>query len=252
VIRADEEISDDPMNPQWEKAEAVTLPFVPQIIASERHFTPTVMDVSVKALYNDKEVAFLLEWDDPTKSIPGDPKAIELSDGEIYQDAMAIQWPVNLSEGMEKPYFGHGDGKQPVNIWYWHSGSAKIPEGIKLLDATGLGKGTPREGNIKISGKGVYKNGQWRVVMKRPLQTDDKEKDLQFKKGVFIPVGFAAWDGSNGEKGSKHVMTTWYWAFLKPSTGSGVVVTPIVVMLAVFGGEILLARQVRKSRGGEI
>ena len=252
VISTDGEIiSDDPMNPQWKKAEAVTLPFVPQIIAAERHFTPTVMDVSVKALYNDKEVAFLLEWDDPTKSIPGDPKAIELSDGEIYQDAMAIQWPVNLSEGMKKPYFGHGDGSQPVNIWYWHSGSAKIPEGIKLLDATGLGKGTPREGNTKISGKGVYKNGQWRVVMKRPLQTDDKEKDLQFKKGVFIPVGFAAWDGNNGEKGSKHVMTTWYWAFLKPSTGSGVVVTPIVVMLAVFGGEILLARQVRKSRGGE-
>ena len=42
-------------------------------------------------------------------------------------------------------------------------------------------------------------------------------------------------------------MTTWYWAFLKPSTGRGVVVTPIVVMLAVFGGEFLLARQVRKS-----
>ena len=47
-------------------------------------------------------------------------------------------------------------------------------------------------------------------------------------------------------------MTTWYWAFLKPPTGGGVFVIPIVVMLAVFGGEILLARQVRKSRGAQI
>lgn len=247
VIRADGEISDDPMNPQWEKGEATTFPLVPQIIAKERYFTPTITDITVRGLYNDKEVAFLLEWDDPTKSIPGDPKAIELSDGEIYQDAVAIQWPVKPPEGMEKPYFGHGDRSYPVNIWYRHSGSTKIPEGIKLLDATGLGKGTMREGSIKISGKGVYKNGMWRVVMKRPLQTDDKEKDLQFKEGVFLPVAFAAWDGSNGETGSKHVMTTWYWAFLKPSTGSGVIVTPIVVILAVFGGEVLLARQVRKS-----
>ncbi len=245
VIRIESEISDDPMNPQWEKGEAVILPFVPQIIAAERHFTPTVTDVSVKALYNDKEAAFLLEWSDRTKSIPGESKAAELSEGGLYPDAVAIQWPVAIPEGMEKPYFGHGDGGHPVNIWYWSSGTTSAPEGIKLLDATGLGKASPRAESGQIKGKGVYKDGLWRVVIKRPLK-EGGEGDIQFEEGRFIPVAFAAWDGSNGESGSKHVLTAWYWAYLKPPAGGGVVATPLVVMALVFGGEILLARQVRK------
>jgi DMSO reductase family type II enzyme heme b subunit len=249
VIRAEGEISEDPMNSQWEKWEASTFHLVPQIIAKERHFTPTITDISVSALYNDKELAFLLEWGDRTKSIPGDVKAQELSEGNLYPDAVAIQWPVEVPEGMEKPYFGHGDGGHPVNIWYWNSGTTSVPEGIRLLDATGLGKSAPRDGAVEIKGKGVYKDGLWRVVMKRPLKSGSGEGDIQFEAGKFIPMAFAAWDGSNGESGSKHVLTTWYWAYLKPPSGGGVFATPIIVMALVFGGEMLLARQVRKKYG---
>ena len=246
MIKADGEISDDPMNAQWEKAEAVTFPVVPQIIAKERHFTPTITDISVKALYNEKEAAFLLKWDDRTKSMPGDAKAMELSEGGLYPDGVAIQWPVKIPEGMEKPYFGHGDGGHSVNIWHWSSGTTTSEGGIRLLDATGLGKSTPRDGGVGIKGGGIYRNGQWRVVMKRSLKTEDAEKDVQFEAGRFIPVAFAAWDGSNGETGSKHVLTTWYWAYPMPPSGGGVFTTPVIVMALVFGGEMLLARQVRK------
>ncbi len=246
VIRIEGEISEDPMSPQWEKGESSTFHLVPQIIAQERHFTPTITDISVKALYNNKEVAFLLEWGDRTKSIPGDQKSQELSEGDLHSDAVAIQWPVAIPEGMEKPYFGHGDGGHPVNIWHWNSGTTTAQEGIKILDATGLGKSTPREGEVPIKGKGIYKDGQWRVVMKRPLKLDGGEGDIQFEVGKFIPLAFAAWDGSNGESGSKHVLTTWYWAYLMPPSGGGVFATPVIVMALVFGGEILLARRVRK------
>jgi len=100
---------------------------------------------------------------------------------------------------------------------------------------------------MQITGKGAYDKGRWRVVMKRSLQAGDKEKDLQFETGKFVPISFATWDGSNGEKGSKHELSTWYWVFLKPPTGSNVFVTPVIVMLLVFGGELLLAKQVRKK-----
>jgi len=246
VIRAEGEISEDPANPQWETGESSTFHLIPQIIAKERHFTPTITDISVKALFNDKEVAFLLEWGDRTKSIPGDVKAQELAEGDLHPDAVAIQWPVAIPEGMEKPYFGHGDGGHPVNIWHWNSGTTTVSEGIRLLDATGLGKATPRDGEAQIKGKGVYKDGLWRVVMKRSLKNGGGEGDIQFEAGKFIPMAFAAWDGSNGESGSKHVLTTWYWAYLKPPSGGGVFATPLIVMALVFGGEILLARQMRK------
>jgi DMSO reductase family type II enzyme heme b subunit len=155
--------------------------------------------------------------------------------------------PSKLPEGLEKPYFGHGDGGHPVNIWRWKSGTADQPEKISLLDMKGIGKVEPREGGTQIAGKGVYDKGHWRVVMKRSLQTGDKEKDLQIEPGKFMPIAFATWDGSNGETGSKHELTTWYWVFLKPPSGSNVFVTPVVVMLLVFGGELLLAKQVGKK-----
>lgn len=54
----------------------------------------------------------------------------------------------------------------------------------------------------------------WRVVIKRALSTADPEQDIQFVEGAFIPVAFAAWDGSNSECGSRHTLTTWYWVLL--------------------------------------
>jgi len=79
--------------------------------------------------------------------------------------------------------------------------------------------------------------------MKRPLATEEKGKDIQFAEGKYTPVAFAAWDGSNGESGSKHVMTTWAWLLLKPATPKSTYFIPIIVALLVFGGEILLVRK---------
>jgi len=246
-IKIEGEVPTDPADPKWDAAEATTFPLVPNIIAKDRFFTPTIDDITLKAFYNEKEMAFLLEWDDRTKSIPGDSKAAELAEGELNEDAVAIQLPVTVPAGLEKPYFGHGDGKHPVNIWRWGSGTTDQPEKITLLDAKGIGQVAPREGESNLTGKGVYDKGRWRVVIKRSLQTGDKEKDLQLETGRFVPISFATWDGSNGEKGSKHELTTWYWVFLKPPTGSNVFVLPVIVMLVVFGGELLLAKQVRKK-----
>ena len=246
-IKIEGDVPTDPADPKWDAAESTRFPVVPNIIAKERFFTPTIDDVTARAFYNDKDIAFLLEWDDRTKSIPGDEKAMELAEGELHEDAVAIQLPVKIPEGMEKPYFGHGDGGHPVNIWRWKSGTKDQAEKISLLDMKGIGQVEPREGGTQITGKSVYINGRWKVVMKRSLQTSDKEKDLQIEPGKFVPIAFATWDGSNGEAGSKHELSTWYWVFLKPPSGSNVYTTPLIVMLVIFGGELLLAKQVRKK-----
>ena len=80
----------------------------------------------------------LVEWDDRTMSLPGDAKAVEIADGELYEDAVAIQWPADLREN-EKPYIGMGDASSPVNIWYWRSeSSAGAEQTTKLIDAKGI------------------------------------------------------------------------------------------------------------------
>jgi hypothetical protein len=73
---------------------------------------------------------------------------------------------------------------------------------------------------VGLQGRGSYHEGTWQVVLRRPLTTAGSAEDLQFVEGVFIPVAFSAWDGSNGERGSAHTLTTWYWLLLKPEPGN--------------------------------
>lgn len=246
VIKADrieEDVPVSPDDPRWNESEPTTFFLIPQIIAKKRLFTPSNDTITVRALYNEREIALLMEWDDRTKSIPGDAKAESISDPGISGDAVAVQLPVRIPETSEKPYFGMGDAAHPVNIWHWTSGTTSEPESVKLFDARGFKEVKGRDAKAAgVAAKGSYRDGTWRVVIKRPLATGASDKDIQFVEGAFIPIAFAAWDGSNGEKGSKHTMTTWYWLLLKPPTGS----RPILVALAVFfligAGELWWAR----------
>ncbi|MBI5286421.1 MAG: c-type cytochrome [Deltaproteobacteria bacterium] len=249
--RIDDALPDKPDDPRWGEAEPTNFYLVPQIIGGERFFTPTVNSITARAFYNDKEIAILLEWDDRTKSIPGEEKAKDLADGEVLEDAVALQFPLTIPEEMEKPYFGMGDSTKPVSIWFWKSerlvpaGSNQgkdTPQTAKLLNASGFKKIEEKDTRkAGLTSVGVYNKGTWRVVMKRPLTTG--ESDIQVEEGKFIPIAFAIWDGTNGEKGSKYTMTTWYWLFLKPSAGMKVYVIPLIVAIAIFGGELFLVRK---------
>jgi DMSO reductase family type II enzyme heme b subunit len=246
------DLPESPDDPKWAEAASTSVFMLPQIIAKERFFTPSNDTITARAYYNDKEIAILLEWDDRTKSQPGNSDAINISDENLSEDAVAIQLPVSLSEDvkdMEKPYFGMGDVARPVNIWHWKSGTTENPQTINLLTSKGFGEIERRDASsVGLVAKGIYDNGTWRVVMKRPLSTSDTGSDLQVTTGRFIPISFAAWDGSNSEAGSKHTMTTWYWLYLKPPGSADVYVVPVVVFVLVLGGLLWWSRSATKNQ----
>ncbi len=227
----------------WDGVEATTFRLAPQIIQKERFFTPANDLISVKAVFTDKDIAFLLQWDDRTQSIPGEEKSGTLAWGPLGHDAVAIQTPVTPSGSSEKPYFGHGDGKNPVSMLYWKSQSATDPAGSMLMTATGNHKREMGDAeSIGFTTSSSYEFGTWKVMMKRSLVSPNTEKDTQFVVGKYIPVAFANWDGSNGEAGSKHTMTTWYWLLLKPAPSNDVVVIPAMIFALLFFGQYAFSR----------
>jgi DMSO reductase family type II enzyme heme b subunit len=252
VVKAnklDAELPDTADDENWKSAEPTSFFLVPQIIAAERFFTPSNDTITVRALYNDEEVAFLLEWDDRTRSIPGDEKAEKISDENIAEDAVAIQLPVKLPEGVEKPYFAMGDAAHPVNVWQWKSGTTDVPASISLMNGRGFGDIERRDAaEIGIRAQGSYARGTWRVVIKRALRTAQSGQDIQFIEGAFIPVAFADWDGSNSETGSAHTLTTWYWLLLKPAAGNTPLLAALVGFVLVLLAEIWWARRASAKR----
>ena len=251
AVRLEGELPTAPDDALWDGAPPVTFFMLPQIIGKERFFTSANDTVSVRAVYNDNNIALHLEWDDRTKSIPGDSQAKAIADPELAEDAIAVQLPVKIPAGMEKPYFLMGDAAKPVNLWHWSSGTTEKPESIALVDAKGIDDQQARDGAAGLTAKGSYKDGTWRVVMTRPLKTDAVDQDLQFEEGRFIPIAFFAWDGSNSETGTRHAMTTWYWLLLQPASGSKPIIFAVIITLLLGGILVLWGRSAaRAARAG--
>ena len=252
VIKADVvegELPNTPDDERWEKSTPTTFYTVPQIIGGERYFTPSNDTITVRAMYNNKMIAMLLEWDDRTKSIPGDELAGKIADAPLEEDGVAVQLPVTIPKEMQKPYFGMGDAAHPVNIWHWKSGTTGATETVSLLNSKGFKEIEKRDAaGVGLKAKASYSDGTWKVLMYRPLTTSTPDKDIQFSEGRFIPIAFAAWDGSNNsEKGSKHTMTTWYWLLLKPATGAKPLITALIVAGLFVGGLLWWARSATKK-----
>lgn len=213
-------------DPEWDEVPATTLWLMPNVIQGERLFTPLNDTITVRVLYNEDEISFLLDVTDHTDSRPGEPVSTKLQDEnlQMFSDAIAIQFPkagsYSTGPAVKKPQLQHGDARHQSTIWYWNAGSIDpaVPARSEMLDGYGADKRlTARVNNNTLTAAGVWQHGRWRVMMKR--QRDSVEiQDVDFEEGNFIPLSFANWDGSNGEVGSRHTLTGWFWLLLPSDT----------------------------------
>lgn len=248
------DLPSDPQDPAWDAAPAMTFRLSPNIIKEPRLFFALNEMVTVRALYNDTEIALRVDVDDRTYSVPGSALEQEyaLDDMQGTRDAIAVQIPAALSPSGEKPYFRQGDRRNPVNMWYWAAPSedADLPATAQIWDARGQDAApTPRADSAALSANGVWNDGRWQVVFRRALVTDAPE-DLQFSEGVYTPVAFANWDGLNGEEGLRQSFTAWYWILLEPEENPtktiGITVAAAILAGLVF---VLVARRARRRFG---
>jgi DMSO reductase family type II enzyme heme b subunit len=231
-------LPDTPDDPAWVKMDRYYFPLVGQVTIEPRMFTPTVDSVIAKAAYTDKEVAILLIWDDPTKSL--------ISGGAEGDDAIAMQFPSEIRD--ERPYFIMGDPSYPVYVVRLNAGAESVEE----LTATGqehaVGIRFAPQGSEsqQFSGKVLFKDGRYRAILKRALATPDKA-DLQFAPMQFIPIAFSVWDGGNGEVDSKRSISAWYYILLKPPDPPTRYIYPTVFAVVIVGIQWWVSRRYGKG-----
>ncbi|MDE0206166.1 MAG: hypothetical protein OXP66_09100, partial [Candidatus Tectomicrobia bacterium] len=130
--------------------------------------------------------------------------------------------------GMEKPYFLMGDASYPTDLWYWRND----PGDAQLVQTQGAGTFQVSDTVGGLEGQGLHDSGQYRVVFRRSLHTEQAETEVQFPVGTFIPFSVTGWDGSNGENGGYlRTITAWYSLYLEPEPSKA----PIYLLLAGIG-----------------
>jgi DMSO reductase family type II enzyme heme b subunit len=236
----------------WRDVERFWVPLVGQIIDKPRWFAPTVDGVWVQALHDGRTLALRLAWDDPSKS--PDPKwdewlgrmskALTDVDGPLATqqgpDRLVVQFAQNPSDESKRPYFLGGDAKSPVYVWRWTS-EQRVEEGTE----TGLGKFTALPG-VSVRQTSQFVDGQWQVVLTRPLASNDTTRWPRFTAGHAIPIAFYAADGSNGEDEVRGAVSTWYAVYLDVPTPTRVFVAPVAMIALSAGLGMLLVTQAQR------
>ena len=228
-----------------------------QVIRKSRWFAPAVTGVWVNAVHTADSIALRVVWDDRSQSPDPDwlghvgrVLAAAQSDDStpeppaLWPDQLAVQFPVAIPTGMERPYFLMGSANGPVYQWRWVSSSrgaavAGLARGIERFDSL------PRSG---VAAQAAYDHGQWRVVFTRALASPDTASQLPFRSGRAIPVAFFAWDGSNGEHGTRMAISTWYFLALDQPVPARVFISPVLAMVLTLGlGLVVIWRAQQKT-----
>jgi len=258
---------DIPTNPDdkvWKDFDQQYIGLAGQIIHKPRNFVRLVDDVWVESVFNGKQIAWFFEWDDRIKSIatpealaqaasfqetPPSGQPIALRQYPMFNDAVAIQFPAKWQTltPPEKPRFVFGDTKNAVDVWKWEADGT-------VKEYTGHGA---MGGDLKLDARAAqdvkatfaeFKNGRWRVILTRDMTTEDKDNDVQFVAGKYIPTVFFVWDGNNGDHGLKTSISTWYYTILEPPIPTTAYVYPFLAVVAMFGLEGWIIRKANAAK----
>lgn len=224
----------DPMDRAWEQFDPVRVPLNPLWPEPDQ-----VYAVAVSAVTDGRKLAVLLQWRD---ELPQN-SAIRVQD---FQDGAALQFSLSGKYG----FLGMGDKENPVNLWNWKAGWQAEAEGggvpdmdsvyhsmhtdawtftnystahaagnvtsqphkTPIEDANAAGFGSFKSQPLKeqnVTGKGVWHDSFWNVIFIRDLKSKDAD-DVKFVAGKSVPVAFAIWNGEQGDRNGRKMVSNWF------------------------------------------
>lgn len=236
----------DPDAAYWQDAPPTKVGMLPQVMTKPQAPDPAVKELIVRAAHNGQWLAFLIEWEDPTKS---DRLVVD-----EFGDQVAVQMPTNYKpDSYPNPMMG-GPGDR-VHIMQWRAafqhdietgGEPKItdlypfmhvdvypdevlratdasaytgavgvdnpisrPKHSAVLDQMAEGFGTLTvEPEQQSDGRGVWADGRWRVVITHPMAPGDPN-DPTLAPGSETLAAFAVWEGGAREVGARKAWANW-------------------------------------------
>jgi DMSO reductase family type II enzyme heme b subunit len=190
----------DPLAKEYKALVATEVSLFPQLLVK-----PFGADekppIQVKAVHNNKDIIFLVEWEDKTEDRE------EINRLDKFPDACALMLPQGEINDATAASLMMGF-LVPVEIWYWKSG-------LPAENIRGNGPGTLETKQTQpVLAKGFYSQGKWHVIFKRPLDPGSRD-DFYFKTGTTTKMAFAVWDGAKQERGPQKSISDWIRLYIE-------------------------------------
>lgn len=234
---------DIPLNPAWkgwDTVSATTVNLFPQKIAKPYSLNPSIKKVTVRAVHNGKNIAFLLVWQDQTMDsfmregsfsdgcaiqlpVTKDP-TVPFFMGEPGKPVMLLYWKAIFNEGIvdlpkiypnvNYDWYPEGDKGFKTKKGWAHGkrylagyaadnpvSAPNNPNGAEELIAEGFGTLTTASSQ-NTKAKTLRSGDTWKVIFMRPFNSQG-EKNPNWGPGATTLVNFAVWDGGSKERGSR-------------------------------------------------
>ena len=224
------ELPSSPEDPAWDKVPVMAIPLSGQVITRPVWPEPSARALGLRSIHNGTEIAFLLEWQDNTKND-------RLTPG-TFRDGVAIGLPL----GDAPAFFCMGQLDHYINIWHWKADwqsdidrrSARAAEGkasgevrrfeviprrkssVEDLIGGGFSTLTTKEDQGRVQGRAIWKDGVWRVVIRRPMSSAGQENEARLEPGRLQAVAFAIWNGENKERNGQKAVAPWFQLAIDP------------------------------------
>ncbi len=267
-----------PESKAWEHVKAATVHLYPQsaITLNDKRANAInrgakAKEAKVKAIHDGKNIAFLIEWSDGTRSVQRGYKSDE------YADGFAVQFPVEYKNPEKLPYIGMGSDDRPVIIHlqkaieevYEPNGNGDVSMQQNVLSKNAFGKEAAefarrvgalavrdyqrsfvsegfrsmtemKDGSEKFYADMEYDANGWRGTLIRPI----KDEYLSLK-GVF-PAAFAIWDGEKLNRDGQKLLSGWIAVKFSDYKGKDELVT---VLTAAAKGDVVHGRELVEQNG---
>jgi len=237
----------DPEAVFWRAVIPSTVTMLPQTVTTPTHPHPAITTMTVRAAHNGAWLGVLVEWKDETKSDHivvdqfGDQVAVEFP---VVYNKDELPSPMMGNPGRRvdiwqwRAAFQHDldEGEPEVRDLYPNTLIDVYPdEVLRVTDARaymgavgadnlishphgaspvleqmaeGFGTLTAVSDDQDADGRGVWKDGVWRVVFTHAL-TPFSKNSTQFTAGGETVVAFAVWEGGNREVGPRKAWANW-------------------------------------------
>ena len=231
-----------PTSKAWEAAKGTEVDLYPQTTitlndakANRVNAKDKAKKATVKAIYDGKNIAFLMVWPDGTRTVQSGYRS------DVYGDGFAVQLPVSYADPKKLPYIGMGSEGRPVVIHlqkavtatYEPNGNGDVGMQQNVLSKNRFGKEVEayhraigklavkdyqrsfvsegfrsmteiKDGSEKFDADMKYGKKEWMGTVTRPL----KDAYLNLDNGAF-PVAFAAWDGARMQRDGLKLLSQW-------------------------------------------